>query len=231
MVAAVNQFLGAGLYSITEAALYTRVPSARLSRWLFGTQSSDAVLAPQFSPTDDKKRLTFLDLIQTLAIREIRLQKKVPLSKVRQAIGFAKEKYGIDYPFARRHCTYLFGREFVLRLPDRDNEFVEVSGRHRGQRLFEFVELYLQDLTFGPDGLATEYRVFVSRHQTPVAIRMNPHLRFGEPLMPSGYSALALWKAIAIEGNIERAARAYGVSKEEVETAYLFVRDHLGTAV
>src|SRR5436305_15157494 len=100
-----EHYLGNGLYSVAEAALYARVSRAMMTRWLFGGKSGQSVLQPQFG--SDNRAVSFLDFIQTLAIREIRFQHKVPLSKFREAIKVAKDKHDLDYPFARKHCTYL----------------------------------------------------------------------------------------------------------------------------
>lgn len=222
MTAVPKQHLGTGIYSVPEAALYARVSTAVLSRWVFGTASGQPVIEPQYGR--DERVVSFLDLVQTLAVREIRLQRKVPLSKFRQAIRLAKERFGLDHPFARRHCTYLLGDELVIRPGPSRDEYVEASGRHTGQRLFPFVEMYLENLDFATDGLAAKYRIYTG----PVPVTMDPSVRFGEPLLPSGYTPFALWDAIKAEGGIDRAARAYGVPVEEVQTAYRFVSDHLG---
>lgn len=226
MVAATKPPLGTGLYTVAEAAVYARVSTAMMGRWLFGTSDGRAVITSEYGPAG--RMVSFLDLVQTLAIREIRVQRSVPLPKFRQAIRMAKERYGLDHPFARMHCTYLLGDELVIRpSPDRD-EFVEASGRHRGQRLFPFVELYLTDLGFDADGLANRYRIYRSNHPSPVAVVMDPGRRFGEPLLPSGYTPAAIWDAIGVEGGLRPAAEAYGIPIEEVETAYRFFSDHLG---
>lgn len=98
MVAKLKRFLGNGLYTVPEAALYARVPTGIMTRWLFGTKSGKSIIDPQFGR--DNRLVSFLDLIQTLAIREIRIQKRVPLAKFRQAIKVAKQKYNLDFPFA-----------------------------------------------------------------------------------------------------------------------------------
>jgi uncharacterized protein (DUF433 family) len=47
---------------------------------------------------------------------------------------------------------------------------------------------------------------------------MNPKHRFGEPLLEGcGYTPEVLFEAAKTEGSIEAAAKAYGVSKEQVE--------------
>ena len=225
MSTSLKPFLGSGLYTLSEAALYARVSPEMLRRWLFGSGRGTAVIDPQYD--SDEKLVSFLDLVQALAIREIRIQRSVPLKKFREAIKVARERFRLDHPFARRHCTYLWGNELVIR-PSGD-EFVEASGRHRGQRLFTFVEMYLKDLSFNPDGLANRYQVYVSPAGVPVV--MDPRKRFGEPLLPSGYSVQSLWEAITIEGGIDRAAQAYGVPPAEVEAAYRFLSERLTKTV
>src|SRR4051812_18509560 len=112
MVASLNKTLGNGIYTVAEAALYARVAPQMMSRWLFGGKRGEPVFGPQFGAAD--RLVSFLDLIQTLAIREIRIQRRVPLNKFRQAISLAKAKYGMAYPFATKHCTFLLGDELVI---------------------------------------------------------------------------------------------------------------------
>lgn len=217
----IKRWLGSGIYTIAEAALYARVSPQMMSRWLFGNQQGEAVLRPQFGP--DERCVSFLDLVQTLAIRETRIQKRVPLPKFRQAIALAKQRFNLDYPFARPHCTYLLGDELVIAPPGEG--YVEASGKHKGQRLFSFVELYLEDLRFSSDGLANIFQIYKLDN---VQVLMKPQIRFGEPMLPSGYSARSIWDSVRAEGGIERAASVYGIAKEEVQTAYKFFVDHLG---
>ncbi len=194
-----------------------------ISRWLFGSKHGQSVIDPQFGSKE--RFVSFLDLVQTLAIREIRRQEKsLTLSKFRQAVETAKDTLNIDFPFARQHCTYLNqNNELVIRPDPERNSFVEVSGKHRGQHLISFVEMYLKRLQFNPEGLAYRYNIFTSQHETPITITMDPHIRFGEPLLPSGYTALNICHAIRVEGGISQAAKAYGIRVEEAEAAYQFV--------
>lgn len=226
MAAKANKYLGNGLYTVAEAALYCRVSTSMMTRWLFGSKAGRSVLDPEFGKKE--RFVSFLDLVQTLAIREIKIQEKVPLVKFRQAIKLAKDKLNIDHPFARHHCTYLYNDELVIRTDDEKDKFVEASGKHCGQPLLAFVEMYLKSLEFNPDGLAYKYKIFTSKHKKPVTITMDPHVRFGEPLLPSGYTAMTIWEAIRSEGGIERAAKVYGIPEDEADTAYQFVVEHLG---
>jgi hypothetical protein len=215
-----SAMLGTGIYTISEAAQYARVKRKLLYRWLFGP-SDRFVIHSQYDP--QCKVVSFLDLVQTLAIREIRRQKKVSLGKIRQAIEIAQAHHKMPYPFAMQHYIWLRGDDLVIGRSQDD--LIQASGRNRGNRVFSFVQSYLKNLSFNSDGLANQFQAF---RYNEITINMNPELRFGEPLLPSGYSAKVIRNAIGVEGGIEDAAKAYGITEQEVWAAYKFY-DYLGT--
>src|SRR5687768_6967785 len=141
MVAQARELLGLGLYTPAEAAMYARVPTSTVSRWIHGTTGGLPAVRAQV-PASDEKVVTFLDFIQSLAIRAIRTTRKVPLNKIRETVERAHEQYGIEYPFARRHTTYLLGDEVLLDL--RDFGLVQVTGKQANQlAMKKVVEIYL----------------------------------------------------------------------------------------
>ena len=73
---------GTGLYTLPEAALYSRLHPAVLGRWLFGNKSGGRVLSPQIAD-DEQRAVTFLDFVQALAVRSIRQQHRLSLDKIR----------------------------------------------------------------------------------------------------------------------------------------------------
>lgn len=223
---ATSTTLGIGLYTPQEAAWYARVHTQTLNRWLFGTKTGESVVRHEIS--GDHRAVSFVDFIQMLAIRAIRTQHKeiVSLQKIRAAVDKASEEFGVSYPFARKHVTYVITKgknrgEIVIRL--NDERLVQVTGKKKDQTLIgPIAELYLDSVTWGGDGLAQEYRPW--NHATGGPIVMNPHVRFGEPIVQKcGYSALALWEANIAEGGIEAAANAYGVEKACVSAACEYI--------
>lgn len=235
MAQVTDDYLGIGIYSPAEAALYARERTSTVVRWVLGNKRSAPVLNSQLDPS--ARLVTFLDFVQMLAVSAIRRQYGVPLQTIRQGLENAKERYAAHYPFAVEHKTYLFERgsrkrgsrlsdqeaakrfEIVIRVGD--DQLVQVTGKDAHNLMIkEVVELYTRDLYFGHLGLAEEYYPWRERG---IDIKMNPHLHFGEPLLPSGYTALALAEAVTVEGGIERAAKAYGVDPMEVEVAFKYV--------
>jgi hypothetical protein len=226
MSTTVADLLGVGLYSVRDAALYARIPPRRMVRWMFGDSRSEAVIDRQLK--SEEKFVTFLDFVQAMAVRAVRLERKIPLPKIRKAIQKAEKAYGVRYPFARKHKTFLVGSEIVIKLGD--EEFVEVSGRHAGNLVIPAVaELYMIDLGFDAHGLAAKY---TPDRLNGFEVVMDPKARFGEPLLPScGYTAKALWQAFKAEGSLEMAAKVYGVQRDEVVLACRYYDNLLSLAV
>ena len=230
MVARAKEYLGIGLYTPEEAAFYARVSTRTMNRWIYGNKQGERVIKPQKS-SDQDRVVTFLDFVQTLAIRDIRTKHKVPLPKIRDAVDFARTK-GIEYPFAVQHTTYLFSDaedkghgEVVINI---DHQLLQASGHSRGNFVMkEVAELYMRDLYFNPDtGLAEQFVAWGGR-ESEYRIVMNPHIRFGEPVVhPTGYTAQSLWEAYEIEGGIIAASKAFAVDVRAIELA-LDYYDHL----
>lgn len=221
--------LGIGIYSTAEAALYARVSRQLMSRWVFGAASGKPVIERQLRDSSEKV-ITFVDFVQTLAVREVRNRWRVPLQRIRQGVDEARQRYGVDYPLACRHKIFVFGDresrghgQIVIRRPDDDDpnvdQYVQLTGRERGNLLLgPVVEMFLEDLQFDPTtGLASQYSPMSDGN---ARIVLNPHRRFGEPIVdPGGYTAETLWDATNIEGGIEAAAEAFGVTVGEVRLA------------
>jgi uncharacterized protein (DUF433 family) len=233
MVASITNLLGVGIYTPAEAAHYARVRTQLLTRWFHG-KGGRAVITPQLG--SERRFVTFLDFVQALAIRAIRTKHEVSLETITAAYEEAQRLYGVAYPFAMRHKTFLFGelgrnkrdperphshsrkkrrQEIVIEVEGRLHQ---LSGKEHGNQMFATVaELYLQDLTFDSEGYADSYIAFRLGDQRVV---MDPHRRFGEPIIEScGYTASALFDSYLAEGSVESASRAYGVKTEEIELA------------
>jgi hypothetical protein len=211
-------FLGKGMYTPSEAAMYARVTPQLMARWVHGSDAGSPVVRPEYSGDEDRT-VSFLDLIQAMAIRAIRQEKGASLRAIRQAVEFAATQ-GVEYPFARKHTTYLFNGEIKIDVPG--TGLMDASGPQRHQlNMKKILEVYLKDVGFGPEGLAINYTAF---EEGGIKILMNPGYKFGEPVvMPGGHTAWTLWEACLSEGGIAEAASAFHVSEKEVEIAYKYV--------
>ena len=217
-IVGISRFLDQGIYTIAEAAAYSGIRSSTLNRWFLGDGKTPAIFD---RPADSNhSHLSFLDFVQAVAVREIRQQFRLPSRLFRHAIQNAEAR-GHSHPFARKHQTRFSNEELLISFPDEGMS--DLSVNHAGC----LVESYQRDLDFGPDGLARRLVVFEHRF---TKIIMDPTLRFGEPLLPSGYSARIIWEAIRDEGGIDEASREYGIPTEEVLAAYKFCSQRLKAA-
>jgi len=205
--------LGTGLYTLGEVAMYARMHPITVSRWFKGDDYCKRVL-----PLEDAKVITFVDLMQVMAVRNLRVTYNVPLPKIRAAVVRAKENFSVDYPFAQEHTTYIFDGEVWIKPGGVSNEtFIQLSGRAHGQQgITTVVERFMKDVSFNPvTKLANMYRAF---HRDGHDIYMNPDVRFGEPILAgTGYTPHILFEAVKTEGSVEAAAKAYDVPPEKVE--------------
>lgn len=221
MVAAAKKLLGVGIYTIPEAAFYARMPSQTLRNWFFHEDADRRVLRPELG---GEKVITFLDFMQCLTVRAVRTAadpaRRVSLAKIRQAVRTAEQIYKVTYPLARKHTAYLFDRDVFIRLESDktsiEDRIVQVSGKHVHSQIIPVLDLHLDDIVYGPDGLPERFRVFRSDEGV---VTMDPHIAFGEPLLPSGYTAMTIWDATRIEGSIPATAKAYGLPEAEVRLA------------
>ncbi len=241
MVTATSHLLGVGIYTADEAAEYSRLNKTTMARWVWGDTRGEPIIRAQLLDSGEPERLvTFLDFIQALAIRSIRISKtKFPLQKIRKAVLAAESEYSLRFPLAaKNHRIFIFGPrgnpalcEMVIRFEtaEHDDKTMQLTGKKRGNYIItEIAEPFMHGIEFGMSQFAEKY---VALEYKDRQIVMDPRVRLGEPYLPScGYTARALWEAYLSEGGIERAARAYGGELEDIEIAFryfdILISDH-----
>lgn len=204
---------GTGLYTMKETALYTRIHPITLSRWCSGNDSGKRVL-----PVEDVKIITFPDFVQALAVRNLRVIHRLALPKIRDAVKRATDEYGVMYPLAVKHTVYLFDGQLWIKPDKTGNTIIQISGKQHGQTgIPPLIERFMIDVSFDKEtGLANHYTAFRAASNSN-RIVMDPKLRFGEPLVEGcGYTPESLFEAAKTEGSIELAAKAYGVTEDQV---------------
>jgi len=217
----VNKLLGKGLYSPAEAARYARVTTGTVNRWLFGNASGDAVLRSELGVSI--RCVTFLDLLQIMAVRAIRAERSLPLQRIRDSVRRAEDDYNVSFPLARRHTTYLVNGNLTIRV---GSDLIQVSGRdahslHLSERI---IEHFMQDVGFDADGLGRSFRAFEYQRSEVI---IEPAYRLGTPAVGKlRVPAETLVHAYRTEGSMEAAAEAYGVTANDVDAAYRYF-DHL----
>jgi uncharacterized protein (DUF433 family) len=207
-----------GLFTLSEASRFARMPFNTLRYWLYGTTVQPALRDSQIK-SDEGKFITFLEFIEALAIRSLRQERKVPLPKIREAIKVANEKYGIKYPFAQQaHKTVLIGKDMHILFGE---DVIGLTGKERDQKSFKpFLEPYMENLRYNVHKVACEYVAYRFGDGPEKIITMNPRFSFGEPMVGrTGYSAETLWRAALAEGSIDKTCQYYEVERDAVVAA------------
>jgi uncharacterized protein (DUF433 family) len=217
---------GVGIFSLSEAATYARMSKNTLSYWIFGDKNHEPLRAPKINPKEGRF-LTFYDFVEALAIHDLRQglapyigPGKASLQKIRAAIKNAKKNYDIEYPFADKdHKTFLIGKEIYIQLKGETNPTgitKNVEGQIGAKTL---LENYMERMIWkGQQPIG--YIPYKYSNNQKIEIKMDPNIYFGAPIVgKTGYTAETLWRAAIDEGDKDKAAKNYGVDREEIEAA------------
>lgn len=215
-----DKLLGVGLYGPSEAGLYAGISPGKLQRWIHGSKRDDSIVKAQFPQNRDV--ITFLDMVQALAIDELR-RHGVSSHKIRETIQEFQRRYPeLQYPFATKHEINVVTptRDIAVRFQNNGKmEFpITTSGNHKGQLVHAgMLGEYLQKLTFGTDGFATQ---FTPLTQGQHRIVLDPEVRFGQPrVLPCGLLAETLYQAYQAEKSYEKVAYWYEIKSSDVHFA------------
>jgi len=217
--------IGIGLYSVSEAAAYTGIPSDRIGRWLFGYGAGEhrrtGLWEPELKTEDHQKVLSFHDLLEIRFVHAFR-QHGVSLQAIRAAAAHAREFFNQPYPFTcqqfRTDGRVIFatvleetGDESLIDLVKRQYVFKQVVGD----------SLYA-GIDYATDGVALRWHPV----QRSRRIVLDPARHFGKPILSqSGIDTESIALAVAAEGgHTRRVATLYEISVDDVEAAVQFER-------
>ncbi|MFO0840420.1 MAG: hypothetical protein U1D55_18080 [Phycisphaerae bacterium] len=217
LVSAIHDWTSLGAYTPRQASSLLHIRPDMAVRWIYGSGNRGSAVAPQY-PNHRGELLTFVDLVQAMAIRDMRLAKRLSLQKIRQTFEAAKA-LGVHFPFAKSHTAYVFHDDIVLRL---DNDtLIQVTGKYKLQQLSEpIVYSYLRELSFDDRGLAN---AFVPVRKKFRSIELNPRVNYGAPtVMPCKYTVATLVSAFDAEGGFDEAADICDVNPLDVKLAVAY---------
>ncbi len=207
---------GEGLYALSDAAFYARIPRQTLHAWFFG-RGENSYRSAKFNHLEDKL-LTFNEFVEALAVRSLR-DKGFALQSIFHALQACELLAGSSHPVTNpkyRMLADLKGKQLYLMKRTDKNPF-QVSGKKGvGQMALQpVVQEYLKDIEFNRDNQAIAYRPPIKTANYNIVLM--PRSGFGEPLVEQlGYPARVLAQAVQEEGSIEKAAYAYDVDKEAI---------------
>lgn len=215
--------LMAGFYSVGDATRLLGVSSAaKLRGWINGWPNSKTrpIVDRDFKNT---ATVSFLDLMELRFIEYFRAQ-GVSMHTLRRAAEMARKEWNVHHPFALSNAQYLTDRVKIIAQAAGETGDKHTWELTSGQYLiWEMIEATIaKGVVFDPAShLATTWQ---PRPGDFPDVILDPARAFGRPIVDSaGIPTDALfrqWKAE--DGDLERVARWFGVSAEQVQSAVAF---------
>lgn len=205
-----NSLVGAGVYTIAEAALLTGVPAALIRRWGSDCRSR------KFDAIDGQPILRFLDLMELRFVAAFR-RHKIAWAAIGEAARQAAIVLDDPHPFARKRFQTDGKRIFARIDASADLRLFDAKPRSWDFGAIVDASLYA-GLDFERDQVARWYPMHPAR-----AIEVDPARSFGRPITIEGVPTDILDAALAAAGgNAETAAGWYDVPAASVRAAAAF---------
>ena len=202
-------------YSVTEAALYLRLPSSTLRAWI-GRQSG---FEPLISPAQEKPlTLSFINLIEAYVLASIRRKHRVSMNKMRKGLNFISQNYPSQNPLAEKNFE-----TDGLRLFLRQAGLVYEISRGHGQIMREeVIKHYMQRVQRDLHGLPIKLYPFSGSGEPnePRSILIDPKISFGRPILSDINIPVEIIAERHMAGeSIEEMAGDYECNKQKIEEA------------
>lgn len=206
-------------YGIPEAALYLGIPVATLRSWVIGrhypVSAGEKFFSPIIEIADKRTRqLSFINLVEAHVLNAIRREHEIRLPKIRQAIGFLKNKLHSKHPLADQQFE-----------TDNLDLFVQKYGRlinitQEGQLAMRSVlQSFLKRIKRDAQGTPIKLYLFTRRGEDaePMAVVVDPTVSFGRPVLEgTGIPTTILAERFKAGDSPEGLAEDYGRPKEEI---------------
>lgn len=210
------------LYSIAEAARYSRAEASTLRRWALGYAAEDGEKYPPLLelPRDrpaGEPALSWENLVEAALISHWRAR-RISLQRLRRAHELAIAEFG-PHPFARRD-VFTDGVALFIAADDADaNErpasFLTVITRNGERALAPVIASYLTRFDWQNQAEAPyQWRP----PEGEDVVRLNPAITFGQPAVRRVRTEIILGRWLAKE-SLDEIAADFRLDRAEVETA------------
>lgn len=226
MATRIEDFIGQGIYTVSDVAKFTSVPPPNICNWLYGGSISNTVkhkakrhptLAHQFNLMNHIANVSFKDMIQIRFVCFFR-DKGVSLQTIRHAAENAAKLLSTTHPF----CSARFKTDGVTLLAevselDGNSNLVELKTM---QHVFkEIIDPFLTSLDYDEDIVSRWWHSLGNKK-----VVLDPRFNFGKPtLAENGYATETLFDAyLANNSSAAKVANWFEIDTEAVEQAVDF---------
>jgi uncharacterized protein (DUF433 family) len=213
-------------YSIARAAHYLHMSRSTLRSWVRGRDYPVKGRVERWRPLiKAADLLSFNNLNEAYVLRALRIDHKMSMPAVREALDYAQREFGIDRLLLSAELQAAPGNVFLERFGQLIN--LNRSGQLAAKQLLQAV---LQRVERNPSGLpikmfpTTSYDVNALRH-APRLIVIDPAVSFGRPIVATkGVRTATITSRIDAGEDPRDVAEDYGLEQEELEAAISYER-------
>jgi uncharacterized protein (DUF433 family) len=220
-------------YTLAQAARYLHLSPATLRSWIRGRSYPRASGAGYFAPLlKTGERLSFSHLIEAHVLRALRVDQKVTMSAVREALDYAEKEFRIERLLLSQELLTTPGNVFL----ERYGQLINL-GRSGQLAAEQVLKAHLRRIEW--DGAGLPARLFPASSmelealalsvpvslETRKVIVIDPRISFGRPVVAS-----RAIRTSAIVGRIDAGeppdtvAQDYRLEPYEIEAAILYER-------
>ncbi|EDX84765.1 conserved hypothetical protein [Synechococcus sp. PCC 7335] len=212
-------------YPVADAARYLAIPAGTLRSWLHGrtypTANGNKYFEPLIHlPDGNSPQLSFTNLVEAHVLRVIRQNHKVRLDKVRTALDYVEQKFGLPHPLARAQ----FQTDGVDLFVESVGQLINAS-RDGQLAMKKTLQQFLQRIEWDEEGHPQRLFPLIQLQQAdePRVLEINPRLSFGRPVVVNtGIPANMIIDRFRAGESLESLADDYDLSRQQLEEILRF---------
>ncbi len=199
-------------YSVSEAAHYLSMPPSTVRDWVCGTKKFKQVLD---LPKPGTALLSFFNLVEVHALRSLRVDHRIELPRIRDALDFVKKELGWDRPLIHEGFKTDGVRLFVEHL----GNLIDITAK--GQIVMREVMTHLERIEWERSIAARLYPFTrLNSEDAPKSVFIDPRFSFGRPILRDARVATAIIADRYKAGDsMDDLALDYGCTRLEIEEA------------
>lgn len=218
-----KSILSTPAYPFVEAAHYLNIPLSTLRAWCLGQGYRADGQTRRFLPLirldeNDRRALSFLNLVEAHVLAAIRRQHHVPLPKVRQALSYVGKKLKIQRPLSELE----FQTDGVDLFLDKLGSLINVT--QEGQtEMAEVIRDHLKRIERDAKGIPVRLFLFTRKddlRDQPSPVVVDPRIAFGRPVLAGrSVPTAVLADRFKAGDSVNQLAEDYDTSPQQIEEA------------
>jgi uncharacterized protein (DUF433 family) len=207
----------APIYSVSEVAHHLRLPRSTVQAWV-RSRGGRAPFRRVIMPDDARGAyLSFRNLVEIHVLSALR-KYDIPLPRIRGALGFMREHFATEHPFADKDISTDRVNIFVQYL---DSWIAVTGGGQLG--LKPVIERYLERIERDEEGLLRRLYPFVGERDARRIVAIDPRRKFGKPyLVEAGVETSVIASRYRAGEGIAALASDFNTTKDQIEGALRF---------